>query len=113
MWVIIILHLSNKVKNTHFYRLNINKRNYDTAADKNTDYADRNNDIITILANETRKSVQFEIKDDNVVEETEFFVVWLEAVDAKTTIIGSKGEAAVNIIDNDKGMCVHFYLQSN
>lgn len=34
----------------------------------------------------------------------------LEAVDARSTIIGSKSEATVNIEDDDKGIWEHFLI---
>lgn len=105
--------MSNRkqVINTHFSRLTTNKRNSDTA-DKNADYIDKNHGMITFLANEERKTVEFEIKDDNVAELKEMFVVSLEAVDASTTIIGSKSEATVNIEDNDESTYMTSFLSA-
>ena len=89
------------------------KRDYETA-DKNIDYTDRHNEIITIQPNETKKSVQFEIKDDSAVEGTEVFAVSLEAVDTSTTTIGASSLAIVRIEDKaDQGDFTRSYLSKN
>ncbi|KAK3749174.1 hypothetical protein QZH41_010373 [Actinostola sp. cb2023] len=84
--------------NALFLILSMVERYFETAV-KNVDYTDRNNDIITIEKNESKKSVEIKIKNDDEAESIEVFAVGLEAIDSSTTLIGSKNMAVVRITD--------------